>query len=310
MDELTRRLLPEVQTGREDELTSPLRASAQTIAVSVDTLVEGVHFLSDMSPQDLGHKALAVNLSDLAAMGAKPEWACLAVVLPEDSPAWAEQFASGFLSLAERFGVRLVTVQTGGGHLNVTVEVLGSVPPGKALRRDCARPGDLVYVTGTVGDAGIALRALLGEIQVNARELGQLVLRLHRPEPRVAVGVKLRGIASSAIDVSDGLASDLGHILEASQVGASIDAGRLPISAVSRETLGQAGAWHAALTSGDDYELCFTVPPDKEPELAQMCRTLDCAVTPIGRIEASPGMRCKTPNGTALPVGAGYEHFT
>ena len=306
MDHLGRRLLPWIHTGR---LERPPGAEDDAFAISVDTLVEGVHFLAPVSPEDLGHKALAVNLSDLAAMGARPEWASLAVALPEDSPSWAERFASGLLSLAERFDLQLAGLKTCRGHLNVTVEVLGSVPAGKALRRSGARAGDLVCVTGTLGDAGVALQALQGKIQLHDRALAGLTHRLHRPQPRVTAGIRMRDIASSAIDVSDGLAADLGHILEASGVGASIDASRLPVSAVVAETLDQAAAWRAALTSGDDYELCFTVPREKEPALTQTCRTLDCPVTIIGRIEASPGIRYQTPDGTALPVATGYQHF-
>ena len=310
MDHLTRLLLPAIEPAPwAGALALLQQAQDQTLAVSVDTLVEGVHFLHDDRPADVGHKALAVNLSDLAAMGAKPMWVSLVVTHPEDSAEWAAEFASGFLSLAKRYGVRLVALRTCPGPLNIMAEIAGSVPAGQSLHRAGARAGDIVYVTGTLGEAGVALQSLLGSVQLSDVSLADLAGRLHRPQARVEEGVKLRGIATSAIDVSDGLAADLGHILAASQVGASIEAGRLPVSAAARKALGRQAAWQAALTSGDDYELCFTVPPEREQQLKKAWRTLACPITPIGRIESVPGLRCQAPDGTTVSVGAGYEHF-
>jgi thiamine-monophosphate kinase len=311
MDHLTRLLLPGAPPDRAGAPPEILEvAPGLALVVSVDTLTQGIHFRKSTDPEDLGHKALAVNLSDLAAMGADPRAASLVATLPEDAPEWAAAFARGFGALAERFGVRLEAVETGRGPLAVTIQIFGTVPAGNALRRAGARPGDRVYVTGTLGDAGVALRALLGELSPPEAALKALTWRLNRPEPRVREGVTLRGIANSAIDISDGLAADLGHILEASQAGATLEAGRLPLSDPVRVAVGEEEAWQAALASGDDYELCFTVPPERITALERACSAMACRVTAIGNIDVSPGLRCRRPDGTLLAARPGYEHFS
>jgi len=243
-------------------------------------------------------------------MGAKPTATTLAVLLPEERPDWSDEFGLGFLALAERFGVRLVGLAVSKGALTITVHVYGTTPRGQALTRSGARPGDRIYVTGSLGDAGIALRAIQGELPRERAPPPALAQRLGRPEPRVAEGIALRGIATSTIDVSDGLAADLGHLLEAGGVGARLQMAQIPVSPWGYETLGADNAWHAALVSGDDYELCFTVPPERADTLEQAWHQLECPLTPVGVIERAPGLRCLRPDGSELPLGArGYEHF-
>ncbi len=282
----------------------------QALAVSVDTLVAGVHFPTDTPPRDIGHKVLAVNLSDMAAMGAEPVWVTLCLTLSEDEPDWLDNFADGFLSLARRFEVQILTVERTRGPLSFTVEIGGTVPQHQALRRDGARPGELIFVTGTLGDAGAALAAVQKHLSLPDTTLAALLARLNRPEPRVQEGLALRGLASSAIDVSDGLTPDLGHILESSGVGAALEVEQIPLSPSILEALGQEAAWHAALTSGDDYELCFTLPPDRQHALARVWRALACPITPIGRVVKQRGLTCRRADGTGFAVGHGYEHFT
>ena len=284
--------------------------AGESLAVAVDTLVEGVHFPPGTAPADVGHKALAVNLSDVAAMGAEPRWATLALTLPRADEAWVAAFADGFFALAERFQVELVGGDTTRGPLTVSVQILGTVPAGRALRRCGARPGDRIFVTGALGDAGLALRRLQAGGDTDAEPWPALLACLHRPEPRVAAGVALRGLASAAIDVSDGLAADLGHVLAAGGVGATLRVDRLPRSAAFRQAV-QAGSpdWHdLPLAAGDDYELCFTVPAAQADAVA--ARLGGLAVTEIGEIEAEPGLRCVTGDGHAYRIGReGYEHF-
>lgn len=274
------------------------------LAVSIDTLVEGVHFPAGTQAAAVGHKALAVGLSDLAAMGAEPAWATLSLSLPEADEDWLGGFASGLSALAGRYGVQLVGGDTVRGPLVVTLQVHGLVPAGQALRRRGARPGDRVYVTGTLGDAGLGLRLLRGELQATAADTAYARGRLDLPQPRVETGLALRGIASAAIDVSDGLAADLGHILEVGGVGAVIDASALPLSEALVRSVEPAAALELALTAGDDYELCFTVPAAKVEDLAG----LSC--TCIGQIEAGCGLRVAAADGSPVPLDhLGFDHF-
>lgn len=280
------------------------------LAVTTDTLVEGVHFFPGTDPEALGYKALAVNLSDLAAMGAKPLWTLLSLTLPTADPEWLEPFSRGFLDLARTHGVRLVGGDTTHGPLSITVTLHGSVTPGRALRRDGARPGDRIYVTGTVGDAGVGLLVRQG-LQQPSPDGETLLQRLDRPQPRLAAGRALVGIASAAIDLSDGLLADLGHICENSGVGAELQTERLPLSPAVREYLAGGGDWGAVVAGGDDYELCFTVPPDREPLLQTAGRGCDCSLTRIGVINAGGGVRCRLPDGRELELRRpGYDHFT
>jgi thiamine-monophosphate kinase len=277
------------------------------LAVTVDTLVSGVHFLPDVDPESLGHKVLAVNLSDLAAMGAEPRWITLALTLPEADAVWLKAFAHGLFGLAGRHGVELVGGDTTRGPLSITVQAMGRVPRGLALRRSGARPGDLVYVSGPVGSAGLGLKIRLGQSDIDAPEA---LARLERPEPRIPLGQQLRGLASAGIDISDGLAADLGHILEASGVGAMLDFERLPLSDEVRRYLSDTGDWRMPLTAGDDYELCFTVPPTQQAALERRLSEAGLAVFPIGHIEPERGLKLRKDGRDIDLTPAGYEHFS
>ena len=268
------------------------------VAIALDTLVAGVHFRADAPPRAIGHKALAVNLSDLAAMGALPRRTLVHLAHPDPGEGWEEEFAAGLDTLAARFAMRVDREATRRAPLAVTVEVAGTFPGAARppLRRSGARPGDAVYATGTLGDAAGALAGA-----------PTLAGRLDLPEPRVAAGMALRGIATSAIDVSDGLAADLGHVLRASGAGASIEAARLPLSPALLAAFGRERATDLALGGGDDYELAFTVPPERELLLAEA--PLEVPVTRIGTIERGTGLRCLGADGMAHPVPRGYEHF-
>jgi thiamine-monophosphate kinase len=300
---------PDVALGVGDDCALLEVPPGMQLAVSIDTLVEGTHFAKGAEPRSLGHKALAANLSDLAAMGAEPAWATLALTLPGPDEAWLAAFAEGFLDLAAQFQVQLVGGDTTRGPLSITVQVHGFVEPGRALRRDGAKPGDLVYVTGTLGDAGLALLAQQG-LFVGLGVVEGLRARLDRPTPRLAEGRALAGLASAAIDVSDGLAADLGHIGERSGVGATLHLDRLPLSATVRDYVAQNGDWSVPLAAGDDYELCVTVPAARQAEVEALAQTFACGLTWIGTIERVPGVRCLLPDGSLLAGGpAGWDHF-
>ncbi len=281
--------------------------AGQQLAVTSDLLVSGVHFLPDADPFSLGHKALAVNLSDLAAMGAEPAWFMLNLTLPKADARWLEPFCRGMFRLAREHNVQLIGGDTSRGPLAIAVEAHGFVPGGKALRRSGARAGDRVYVTGTLGDAAMALRHRLGGIRLAQDELTVLSERLDRPTPRVREGMRLRDIASSAIDVSDGLVADLGHILEMSRVGARISLDKIPVSPVCRAHIPETG-WDTVLATGDDYELCFTVPENHIAALEKLQPV--CGFHCIGVIEAEPGLRVVDEAGKPYPPSqSGHDHF-
>jgi thiamine-monophosphate kinase len=283
----------DVRLGVGDDAALCLPPPGMELAIAIDTLVAGVHFPLSTAPADIGYKALAVNLSDLAAMAAEPAWFTLALTCPQADPAWLAEFSHGLRQAAELGGVALIGGDTTRGPLSVTVQITGFAPPGQALRRNGARPGDGIYVTGTLGDAGLALRGVLAGTPVAP----ELLQRLNRPTPRIQEALALRGIATSAIDISDGLLADLGHILEASGVGANVRLAQIPLSPVMRE----AGAWELALSAGDDYELCFTAPDHA---------ALPANCTRIGVIDAAAGLRCFTASGGLWqPETAGYQHF-
>lgn len=278
------------------------------LVLTSDTLVAGVHFSEDIPPEDLGYKALAVNLSDLAAMGARPAWAMMALTLPQAEEAWLAAFAQGFFELAQRFSVALIGGDLTRGPLSITVQMHGFVPEGRALRRSGAQAGHYIYVTGTLGDAALALTSRLIELTDTYRPY--LLGRLYRPSPRISEGLIVRPIASSAIDISDGLIADLGHILEMSHVGAVLEVDRLPLSTALQKIKDKKYGWELALTGGDDYELCFTLPPEHRAVLESKRSDFACTVSCIGRIEAERGLRCIEHDGTPyIPQGAGYRHF-
>ncbi|MCM2346382.1 MULTISPECIES: thiamine-phosphate kinase [Acidovorax] len=287
------------------------------LAVSSDMLVEGRHFFADVAPERLGHKALAVNLSDLAACGARPLAFTLALALPRVDGAWLAGFSSGLLALADAHGCELVGGDTTQGPLNICITVFGEVPAGQALLRSGARPGDDIYVSGTLGDARLALEALQGHIVLPPEVLAASRLRLEQPTPRVALGQALRGVASSALDVSDGLLGDLSHILKASGVGACLDtqiiSNLIAASAYPPKSIGRFDpelVRQCTLAGGDDYELAFTAPLARRAAVAAAALASDTPVTRIGRIEATPGLRLVDAQGQ--PVArryASFDHF-
>ncbi len=294
-----------VGIGDDGALLSPPKGEA--IVATMDTLVENVHFLPGLDPQDLGYKALAVNLSDLAAMGAQPGWAFLALTLPEVEERWLQCFAEGFFSLAEQFNVDLAGGDTTRGPLAITLQALGFVEEQLALRRTAAKPGDGIYVSGTLGSAGLGLKILQKEVGWSDPEA---VERLLRPEPRVLLGMALRGLAHACIDISDGLAADLHHILDASGVGARIDWSHLPLTDSVQRYIAETGDWLMPLSAGDDYELCFTVPSEKEPMLGACLQNAGVAWHRIGTIEQQSGLRLDKGGEVTVLLPAGYQHFS
>ncbi|MDP3519770.1 MAG: thiamine-phosphate kinase [Hydrogenophaga sp.] len=301
----------DVPLGMGDDCALLLPTPGQQLAVSTDMLVEGRHFVSTVDPAALGHKALAVNLSDLAAMGAEPLGFTLALALPQADDAWLAGFARGLFELADAHGCELVGGDTTRGPLNLCLTVMGQVPPGLALRRAAACVGDDVYVSGTLGDARLALEVFRGGVALDAAAFTRVRARMERPTPRLALGLALRGVAHAAADISDGLSGDLGHILAASGVGATLQAAEL-LRATSDDLRanGDMRALEYALTGGDDYELVFTAPPDQRDAVARAAAHAGLGVTRIGQIDATPGLRLldMQQQPLALP-GRAFDHF-
>jgi thiamine-monophosphate kinase len=301
-------------------------AAGTQLAISCDMLVQGRHFFADVNPRSLGHKALAVNLSDLAACGAKPLAFTLALALPDANEHWLADFALGLFELADAHDCELIGGDTTAGPLNICITVFGEVPVvngrSLALLRSGARAGDDLYVSGTLGDARLALNVMQGKLTVPAPLLMAARERLERPTPRVALGLALRGIASAAIDVSDGLLGDLGHILESSQVGATVQVDQALRSIACYADPAHSGdraginlsqeQWRTlALAGGDDYELLFTASPSQRAAVAEATRASQTPVRRIGQIDAAPGLRLLDAQGQALPNHyASFDHFT
>jgi thiamine-monophosphate kinase len=294
--------------GDDCALLAP--APGTHLAVSSDMLVEGRHFLPGADPRRLGHKCLAVNLSDLAACGARPLAFTLALALPEADEAWLAPFSEGLLALADAHGCELVGGDTTRGPLNLCITVFGEVPGGQALLRSGARAGDDLYVSGTLGDARLALQAMRGEVTVPAPVLAAARERLDRPTPRVALGLALRGLATSAIDISDGLLGDLGHVLQASGVGATVDADAVATLLAAGTAVGSDLRRAYTLAGGDDYELAFTAPPATRESVRVAAAQADTRVTRIGQIEAAHGLRLVDAHGQPVPGHfASFDHF-
>lgn len=292
---------PEVRLGIGDDAALLALPPGSELCITTDTLVAGRHFAADAAAADVGWKALAVNLSDLAAMGAAPLAYTLALTLPEADETWLQGLAAGLDELAAQHDLALIGGDTTRGPLSLTLTAFGAVPAGRALRRQGAREGDLVCVTGTLGDAALAL-------QLGAQAPPALRQRLHRPQPRLAAGQALRELASAGLDLSDGLAGDLAHLCRASGVGASVRADLLPTSAAFAAAA--PAARHLALQAqgGDDYELCLTLPPERVEAATAAC---GLPLTVIGRITREPGVRFCTAAGEILPLAPhGYRHFT
>ncbi len=275
------------------------------LAITTDTLVEGTHFFPDSEPEALGHKALAVSLSDLAAVGAEPKWALLALTLPVTQRSWLEKFAEGFFVLARKHSVELIGGDTTKGGLAITVQAIGLKPKSDELLRSNAKVGDKIYVTGTLGDAGLALATASHHGEVANLHLAA---RLHRPTPRIEMGLCLRGLAHACIDISDGLVADLAHILRASGVGATIHCQHLPLSDPLLRYIDRTNDYKIPLCAGDDYELCFTIAEHNLRALARRVEFIDCAYTCIGEIESTNGLRVLGYENDEILKG--YEHFS
>jgi thiamine-monophosphate kinase len=311
--ELNAQSRDDVRIGIGDDAAVLAVPAGQELAVAIDTLVEGVHFPRGTAAVDIGWKALAVNLSDLAAMGASPAWALLALTLPDADAAFVEGFAEGFAKLAQSHRLALVGGDTTRGPLCISVAVHGFVPPGKALIRAGARVGDAVLVTGTLGDAAAGLHALQHPLSDDDGRSGlrdYLIERLNLPTPRLSAGAALRGQANACIDISDGLLADLNHICVASGVGAEIDAALLPRSSALMALYDEASALQFALSGGDDYELCFSVPAQRVADVQTDLSRLGCGVTRIGRIVEGGGVHVRGADGEWLATDRpGWEHF-
>ncbi|NMG44808.1 thiamine-phosphate kinase [Aromatoleum toluvorans] len=281
------------------------------LAVSTDMLVAGTHFFADTDPEALGWKTLAVNVSDLAAMGAEPRWAVLALALPAADETWIDAFARGFFACADAFGVDLAGGDTTRGPLNLCVTIFGEVPAGGAITRSGARAGDDLWITGTPGQAALGLAHLRNKVALGPDAARTCLAALHRPQPRVAFGQALRGVAGAMLDVSDGLLGDLGHILECSGCGARVDVAALPLAALHALGADDALARRCLLSGGDDYELLFTAPPARRDRLAALAQEHGLPLCRIGRISANAGeLLLREADGREHPTAhSGYDHF-
>ncbi|HET6656068.1 MAG TPA: thiamine-phosphate kinase [Gammaproteobacteria bacterium] len=289
----------DVELGIGDDAALVRVPDGHELAVTTDTMVESIHFPADAPAHAIGYRALATNLSDLAAMGAAPAWATLALTLPSADEAWLDAFSRGFFELAETFDVALIGGDVTRGALTVTVGMYGIVPAGQALRRNRARAGDRIVVTGTLGAAAAGLQAWPAGKEQRGRYL--------YPQPRVAEGLALRGYASAAIDVSDGLLADLGHIIEASGVGAEVEVGEVPLALEGVEA---ARAHNMALTGGDDYELCFTIDPARLDALRETWQPGWAELHEIGVVSEQKTLRCIAPDGSLWQAETqGFRHF-
>ncbi|HEY1900663.1 MAG TPA: thiamine-phosphate kinase [Steroidobacteraceae bacterium] len=280
------------------------------LVAAIDSVVEGIHFPPGSPARSIGHRALAVNLSDLAAMGARPAWALLALALPAADEAWLTQFSAGLDALAALHEVALVGGDTTGGNLCVTIQVLGFVPRGTALTRSGGGPGDAVFVSGSPGDAAAGLLLEQGRLTLTDAAQGQWLLdRFRYPTPRLALGLALRGLASACIDVSDGLLGDCARLAQASGCGVRLECEALPLSGALRAAVGEERAWELALTGGEDYELCFTVPEAKLEEFASRCPAAQFGWTRIGALTQQPGPIVYRGASVMRVSPRGFDHF-
>jgi len=305
-------------TGTDDSVAVAIGDDAAVIDIppgtqlvtSVDTLVSGIHFFADAEPDDIGYKSLAVNISDLAAMGARPRWATLALTIPESNSAWLEKFATGLAAIAGKYGVSLVGGDMTNGPLSITIQIMGLVETGKAVTRGGAQTGDDIYVSGCLGAAGMALNYFSKQLPASSQPSPASIERLLRPEPRVALGLAMIDLAHAAIDVSDGLAADLGHILDMSGKGAVIELERVPLCADLQQIKDQDVRYQLALSAGDDYELCFTAPAGAHERLVALSSSLNLPLPCIGRIIDGDSIQWRRAKGSEYHLKAsGYLHF-
>ncbi|HRO36326.1 thiamine-phosphate kinase [Thauera sp.] len=299
----------ELAVGDDAALLAP--RPGMRLAVSTDMLVAGTHFFADTDPEGLGWKTLAVNVSDLAAMGAEPRWAFLALALPQAEERWIAAFARGFFACADAFGVDLAGGDTTRGPLTLSVTIAGEVPAGAAITRGGARAGDELWISGQPGRAALGLAALRGEAELDAPQRTEFVDALLRPQPRVALGLALRGLASAMLDVSDGLLGDLRHILECSAAGAIVETAALPLAALTASGADTALCRRCLLAGGDDYELLFTAPPRHRSEIESLSARFGLALHRIGHLTAERSVLLlrEADGGLAAPPAYGYDHF-
>jgi len=294
--------------GDDAALIAP--ANGMALAISTDMLVAGTHFLPEANPYHIGWKSLAVNLSDMAAMGALPKWATLAIALPQAVEAWVEQFAAGFFMCADKYQVDLIGGDTTRGPLAISVQIMGEVRPNQVLLRSGAKPGDEIWVSGKLGDAALALAVLQGRYELTQNELDACLPALNTPQPRVELGLLLNMMVHSAIDISDGLLADLGHILQASNVGADISLQYVPCSDIVRSRLHDPQIQQMVLAGGDDYELCFTAPARNHAEIAKMATLIGVPLTRIGNITEWPGLTVRGLDNQTIKINKpGFDHF-
>ena len=300
----------DLAVGDDAALIRP--AAGMQLAISTDMLVAGTHFFADTDPADLGWKALAVNVSDLAAMGAAPRWVVLAASLPAADEAWIAAFAGGFFACCEAFGIDAIGGDTTRGPLNLCPTISGEVPTGQAITRAGAHPGDELWISGAPGRAALGLAHLRGEIELAESHRDDCLAALQRPQPRVALGLALRGLATAMLDVSDGLLGDLGHILEQSGVGALIDEAALPLAALLAACGDPVRALRACTSGGDDYELLFTAPAGRHDDLASLAAHLGLPLHCIGMITSAAGaLQLRHRDGRLSSLSAsGYDHFS
>lgn len=301
---------PDVIVGIGDDAAITQIPNDHQLVITTDTSIAGVHFPENTNAYHIGYKTLAVNLSDLAAMGANPAWITLALTLPRAQEAWIQAFCEGFFTLANRHHVQLIGGDLTHGDLSITIQAMGLVPKGQAILRSGAKPSDLIYVSGSLGDAALGLQCVQGKMSLEKASQDYVMDRLNRPRPRLEMGDCLRGLASAAIDISDGLAADLGHILKQSRVGALVYVDKLPLSSALSQSLDQEKSIALALTGGDDYELCFTLPVEKRELAEKKLSALSCRYTCIGEIISHPSLDLRYQDGKKYngPI-QGYTHF-
>lgn len=304
---------PQADLGVGDDAALMRISAGHQLAVSTDMSVVGTHFFVDAAPYDIGWKSLAVNVSDMAAMGATPKWATLALALPEVNEAWLAEFSRGFFACADAFKVDLIGGDTTRGPLNISITIMGEVATGKALKRDGAKVGDDIWVSGSLGNAALALAVLQNRYTIDIHwpnnELENCLPCLHRPQPRVALGLALQAIATSCIDISDGLMADLGHLLKASNLGAELHIEKLPVSNYSAHHLHEAMIQQCVLTGGDDYELCFTAPASQRNAVEKIAKQQNLPLTRIASTRMDIGLQAYLNNKEISFLTKGFDHF-
>jgi thiamine-monophosphate kinase len=307
------RATPHADLGVGDDAALIRISAGYQLAVSTDMSVAGTHFFVDAAPYDVGWKSLAVNVSDMAAMGATPKWATLALALPEVNEAWLAEFSRGFFACADAFKIDLIGGDTTRGPLNISVTIMGEVATGKALKRNGAQVGDDIWVSGTLGNAALALAVLQNRYAMDVNwpnnELENCLPYLHRPQPRVALGLALQAIATSCIDISDGLMADLGHLLKASNLGAALHIEKLPVSIYSSSHLHEAMIQQCVLTGGDDYELCFTAPASQRNAVEMIAKQQNIPITRIASTSMDIGLQAYYNQNEISFLTKGFDHF-